>query len=143
MLIYMCVYVCVFIVRDKRKRNKYQTFIFFDVISHQISLVYLIKLFASSSVRNIQQSRTSTPKPPHAPTFFQNLIFCLFLLICYAALSLHMSLTWGHTYPRYLNQHTLLMERTCFLSSLCVGLFIVQSYIASLAFATVPNITTD
>jgi hypothetical protein len=35
------------------------------------------------------------------------------------------------------------MERTYFLSSLCVALFIVQSYIASLAFATTPNITTD
>jgi hypothetical protein len=55
----------------------------------------------------------------------------------------YISLTCGHTYPQYLNQHTLLMERTCFLSSLCVALFMVQSYIASLAFATVPNITMD
>ncbi|XP_062162034.1 probable LRR receptor-like serine/threonine-protein kinase At3g47570 [Alnus glutinosa] len=35
------------------------------------------------------------------------------------------------------------MERTCFLSSICVALLMVQSYIASLAFATIPNITTD
>jgi LRR receptor-like serine/threonine-protein kinase FLS2 len=35
------------------------------------------------------------------------------------------------------------MEKICFLSSLCATLFMVQSYIASLAFATVPNITTD
>jgi hypothetical protein len=48
------IHVCVCFDRKRqKKRNKYQTFIFFDVISDHISLVYLIKPFASSSVRNI------------------------------------------------------------------------------------------
>ena len=45
--------------------------------------------------------------------------------------------------PQYLDQHKLIMERTCFPFLLCVSLFTVQFYMASLVIATLPNITTD
>jgi LRR receptor-like serine/threonine-protein kinase FLS2 len=77
------------------------------------------------------------PKIPYFVCSFQ------FVMLQSPYIYIYMPHLSSHTHPLYLNQHTLFMERICFLSSLCVTLFMVQSYIASPALATVPNITTD